>query len=191
MGAAKRNAALMRERLLEDVERFLHPATDDEAMIVSEIKKLPVHQVFRCDDDVIQRMRMKPKECHQNCVSYADLDPEKKSKVVTGWMVHPRIYMLHSVIERDGKLVCITPVLFGDVNPFQFIPDSELKITVTDDNRRRFTRSGIEVTYGVRQDPDFVIKINTFVKERLLAGASPRDVIAEADKFAKRLSVIA
>jgi hypothetical protein len=70
-------------------------------------------------------MRMKPQECHQNCFSYVRLDPEKKSRVVSGWWVRGDVYSFHSVVERDGRMICITPYVIEECQ-VEFIPDDKI-----------------------------------------------------------------
>ena len=105
MGEAKNNSDILRKTLLKGIEKWTHPPSEIEDRMVADVQKLPVVRVTRQPQHTLDHMRMKPGQCHQNCVAYVDLDPDHKSKHILGWIYMLDSFVVHSVIETDGGLI--------------------------------------------------------------------------------------
>jgi hypothetical protein len=117
---------------------------------------------------------MPANRCHANARWYSRNDPSGKARVVTGWWVQWPAFVLHSVVETDGQLMCVTPSLYNEVE-FPFIPDP--KITWMEDGEvYSAVRLGQIVGPGVRVHPAFTMAQNEIVRERLLSGMDPLKV---------------
>lgn len=159
------------------------PATPDEALLADAIGNLDVVKVPRAPADQLAWARMKPRECHANCQFYVNNDPERKTRMMFGWTLDTGVYVLHSVIERDGQIICITPNELDETS-IDFRPDPDLVAKISDQNKFSFSRTGIKVEgYGVRPDPAKTIKLGKYVKKRLLSGMNPYEAIKLPDTW--------
>jgi len=183
VGEAAKRREKLRQQLLAETERWSAPPSAEEMAVIASIKALPVVQVERQPKHVLDYMRMKPKECHQNCISYVRLDPDKKSKMVIGWRFEDGMYLLHSVIERDGHLSCITPVDFDNEVEFDFIPDAAIEMTDGGDGHYHFVRDGIVLHYGLRENPHAIIAAMSKIKADLLSGKDPYAVMRDGELY--------
>ena len=89
--------------------------------------------------------------------------------MVTGWWCDTAIPRLHSVIERDGQMVCITP---GPFEVLTFRPDP----LVVMDVGRPHLRSGSACPVLVRPDPASTIEAANAILALLDSGAGPDDI---------------
>lgn len=172
MGEAKRKREQLRQLMLRETDQWSFPPSPEEAALVAKLDVLPSVTARRVPEDQIAYMRMPGKECHANCAWYASNDPEGKARHVLGWWRQPEAYVLHSVIERDGQHVCITPQLQGTPATFEFVPDAEIEVRDEGDVRV-FYRDGRRWHPGVRARPQEMIEHMEKVRRRLRAGGNP------------------
>jgi hypothetical protein len=171
VGQAKLKKETIREKALEMSQRWNFPPSQWEANVCEELADMPVTIVPRVPAEQIRWMRMPANECHANTQWYAENDPSGKSKRVTGWWVQWPNYVLHSVLEQDGRLFCITPTFPNDPE-IPFIVD--LKIEWKEDgNVYSAWRDGERIGVGVRAYPALTIAQTAIVTERLRAGVDP------------------
>ncbi|RWI62439.1 MAG: hypothetical protein EOR30_33600 [Mesorhizobium sp.] len=78
MGEAKRKTEALRQSMLDEMHLWMGPASDYERKLATEIATIPAVTVRRPPRAAMIRHGMKPQECHQNCISYCQLDPEGK-----------------------------------------------------------------------------------------------------------------
>jgi hypothetical protein len=116
-------------------------------------------------------MRMPTNQCHANVRWYVENDPEKRSRAITGWWVQWPDFVLHSVIERVGKMSCVMPSPFVE-REIPFIPDPKIS-WVKDGEAYSALRNGGKIGSGVRTFPAFTIARNAIIRERLIAGVDP------------------
>lgn len=177
MGEAKQKLEQKRAEFLKVIEGWIKPPTEEEAQIAKALSNLNVVVVPRAPAEQIAYMRMKPRECHLNCQFYAKNDPEKKSKMVFGWTIDSGVFVLHSVIKREGSMFCITPTELSDTK-IKFIPDNELAAEITAEGKYEFYRSGIKIEgYGIRPDPEETIAFGNVMKRRLQSGMNPYEAM--------------
>ena len=157
---------------LRELENWLFPITEWEVQTVAEISALPTVRVTRCPDDLLEHMQMTPRLCHANARFMQENDPDKRLKQVTGWWLQDGQYLLHSVVDRYGTLVCVTPVPLHDERTFDFIPDAKIEWR-DEGNHRNAYRDGVEIGPGVRSNPEETIKELKGLKDRILAGENP------------------
>lgn len=162
----------MRRRFKMLARRWIFPASEWEAQVVHDIQKLSEYRIVRASPDQLAWARMPAQHCHANARWYQNNDPEKLTKHVTGWWRQDDVYILHSVIERDGTMICITPSPLDADSKLAFIPDSAL--SWTDDGVSRICmRNGQEVNYGVRANPEAVIRNSKIMITKLNSGGDP------------------
>ncbi len=164
----------LREQLLAEAERWIHPGSDEERAMLVQVRALPEVRIIRQPAHVLSYMRMKPRECHVNCATYVRLDPDSRTKHVLGWW-HTvwGAYVLHSVVERDGVMTCITPAPQEGEDGLNFVPDELLSMVEGNDGRYEFRRAGLPVGFGLREEPESFINASEDMKRRLLAGGRP------------------
>lgn len=147
------------------------PPSAWEAALVEELLDENVECVPRVSPEDLAWMRMPANHCHQNCWWYEANDPTGRSRAVTGWWLQGLDFVLHSVMEADGRYFCITPSMAQE-SEIYFIPDPELK-WIREPDRIAVMRNGGEVDLGVRRFPAFTIAWNEMLRDRLLAGVHP------------------
>lgn len=122
---------------------------------------------------------MKPKDCHNNCKTYAAQDPDHDIMQRLGWIDGGDFYVLHSIIEFDNRYVCVTPMV-SRVFPtqFEFLPDAAITFAQDDiTGQWRFTRGGYRLSKGVRKHPEDMIDKCRNRIEVLRSGANVQRVI--------------
>lgn len=171
MGQAKVKRDAFRQMLLKNGEEWNFSPSPWEAAVCAELKEEDVVVVPRTPADQLAWMRMPANKCHANARWYVQNDPTGKARVVTGWWVQWPVFVLHSVIESDGQLICITPSPYNEVE-VPFIPDPKIS-WVEDGEVYSAFRQGQAIGPGVRVFPAFTMAQNAIVRERLLAGCDP------------------
>ncbi|MGY4569827.1 MULTISPECIES: hypothetical protein [Bradyrhizobium] len=186
MGQAKARREALRQQMLEEGKRWDFPPTPWEAAICAELKdESRVVAVSRAPADQLAWMRMPDKKCHDNVRRYVENDPLRKTRAVVGWWVQWPDFVLHSVIERGGQLICITPTRF-DESDFPFIPDPKIS-WLEDGDVYSAVRDGRVIGPGVRAFPTFTMARNAIVRERLIAGVDPFKAIEFSDEMMEAL----
>ncbi len=180
MGEAKRKAERLRAQFLADIEEWMFPASEWEARMVAEVRELPRVRAHRITPNQAADMGMPAKECHANCRWYQDNDPEGKARQITGWMHDDGGFVLHSVIERDGVVFCITPTPVHQEPAFEFIPDPAIEWRDEGDFRIPY-RGGQKVGKGIREDPAAAMAQLEEIKRKLLSGMNPWEAIRRPD----------
>ena len=180
MGEARKRQATLKTRLLQEADRLAMAPTADESALVAELDALDIIRVYRQPRARLEKARMRPRMSHDNARWFERNDPDRKARAVTGWRLAPGgLYILHSVVETEGVLTCVTPSgLDGDADWFDFIPDPQIEVSQVGD-RYRFTRKGVDLGYGARQDPAKVITAMAGFRRELEAGANPQAILRE------------
>lgn len=157
MGQAKQKKEMMRKIALQEAESLMQPPSKIETEIVEFLSTAEAKIARRVDHETLTYMRMRPRECHQNCFRYAKSDPT--SKMVTGWWSHGLIWMSHSVIEKDGDLFCLTPPLVSAVHdePLTFVSDPHIVLEHSGATAD-FFRNGNVFPNIVRFEPEKIIE---------------------------------
>jgi hypothetical protein len=171
MGEAERHREALRREILELGGEWDFPASSWEEALCAELKASDAVIVTRVPSELLAWMRMRANRCHDNVRWYAENDPSGKSRAVVGWWVQWPIFILHSVVETEGQMFCVTPSSLRDAE-FSFIPDPKINIQKVGDIYS-VVRDGHEIGPGVRLHPDFTMAQNRIIRERLLAGADP------------------
>jgi hypothetical protein len=172
MGEAKRKMEELRRTVLTFMERWDFPPSEAEARAVEEIKKLPVVIARRQPAHVLAYMRMPPNQCHTNARFMEENDPEGKNKKVSGYILQSNNYVLHSVVEKDGNFICVTPMQIGGPDEFPFIPDPDIEWRLEGDTWEA-SRKGLPIEVGFRRDPVESQRILEIVRARIEAGVHP------------------
>lgn len=176
MEAEQREAFL--QHLLSEATKWSSPATDEEIELALILDTLPRRPARRLPKERLQLMGMPPNMCHANCRWYAQSEPARRECL--GWLQDAdRVYVLHSLIEMDGELVCITPSTMGAPDTFEFIPDNKVDMIEDNSGYVTFKRNGIRVSHGVRGDPARMIKKMGKLRELLLSGVTPYKAMEE------------
>jgi hypothetical protein len=151
MGQAKIKLEALRKEMLATGLKWDFPPSQWEASLCAELKESTIFNVQRASSEQLAWGRMLANKCHDNVRWYAENDPEKKSRIVTGWWVQWPNYVLHSVVERDGQMICITPTPFEQTE-FPFIPDPKI-VWTRDEDVYSFTRDGCVLGPGSENIP--------------------------------------
>ncbi|MBL0926014.1 MAG: hypothetical protein IBJ12_16300 [Sphingomonadaceae bacterium] len=175
MGEAKRRMDAERRRLLDQAESWMVAPSEWEAALVEELLDAELECVPRMSTEDLAWMRMPANRCHENCWWYEANDPTGRSKAVTGWWLQGLDFVLHTVMEADGRYCCITPSMAQEPEIY-FIPDPKLE-WIKEPDRIAVIRNGQEVDLGVRRFPAFTIAWNQMLRDRLLAGMNPHQAI--------------
>jgi hypothetical protein len=174
MGQAKVRREALRQKMLSQLEKWVFPPTPWEVAVCADLKEDDVVLVRRLPPEQLAWARMPVNECHANARWYAKNDPAGRARAVTGWWVQWPNFVLHSVVEMDGALICMTPSLDHEAE-FPFIPDP--KITWVEDGQYySAVRNDGVIGIGVRAFPAFTFAQTAIVRERLLAGMDPLKV---------------
>jgi hypothetical protein len=168
MGQAKVKRDSLRQMLLERGDEWDFLPSSWETAVCAELREEDVIIVPRAPADQLAWMRMPANKCHANARWYVKNDPSNKARVVTGWWVQWPAFVLHSVIETDGQLSCITPSPYNEVE-VPFIPDPKIS-WVENGTVYSAVRLGQIIGPGVRAFPAFTMAQNAIVRERLLQG---------------------
>lgn len=189
MGEAKRREAILRAAILLECDLWDRPGSEWEARQVEEIRQLPFVKGERAPAHELAWANMKARECHVNCIFYATNDPTEVSKHVLGWWVQGDLLVLHSMIENEGRYICITPQE-KDVPPvFPFIPDDKIE-TVEDGDGINYLRDGEPIVAGLRVDPEAHRAMILLMRERVLGGMKPWQAMHLADdEVCERLGI--
>lgn len=136
---------------------LLAKGSANEAAIVSDLKKLPVSRVDVGDPTRLSEIGMLERNCHQNCQRVVEKQGYRNCRKVVGWWVVDGVYLLHSVIDLDGELFCVTPNVDRYEDFIHFIADDQIEER-DDGEFSAFYRKGVRLSYGVRDDPAHVAR---------------------------------
>ncbi len=181
MGQAKARREALRKKMLIDGAKWDFEPSPWEQAVCIELRNRKAEVARRAPPDQLSWMRMPTNECHANVRWYVKNDPSKATRAVTGWWVQWPDFVLHSVIETDGQLICITPSQF-DEGAFPFIPDPKIR-WIEDGEVYSAVRDGHIIGPGVRSFPLYTMARNAIVRERLLSGVDPFDAIFFTDEL--------
>ncbi len=179
MGEAKARLERLRETFLANAEQWMFPPSRWERDAVREILDGPVERAVRSLPRGAAVLNGPLRECHANAEFYAAHDPTGRAKMVTGWWRQPNVLVLHSLVDIDGQLYCVTP---SDVDPspdFTFIRDPKLHWREKD-GERVCERDGHCIGPGLRLDAPQVIADTALIKDRLSSGMNPYEAVKVA-----------
>jgi hypothetical protein len=176
MGEAKRNLENIRKSLLAEFDKWDFAPTTWETKTIEELNSLPKVIVTRYPDHILKFMRMKPRECHANSRFMQEKDPDGRMKHVTGWLNVDDHYILHSVVDQCGQMVCVTPVQLEQSGTFEFIPDSQIEWR-ENGNVREAYRQDVLIGPGLRSNPEKTRADLAELRARLLSGMNPYDAL--------------
>ncbi|QUS59029.1 hypothetical protein [Pseudovibrio brasiliensis] len=170
MGEAKQKREKLKIQYLNELDEWSFDPSDWERQMVKEILDLPTVKVTRYPKDVLEWMRMPPRQCHANArFMEENASPSDRIKQVAGWWILEGNLVLHSVINQAGQYACVTPLLYDDNQTFEFIPDPEIKWRNDGDYRTAF-RGGQEIGKGLRINPEASLKRISHIRAKLDAG---------------------
>jgi hypothetical protein len=184
-GQAKARREALRQKMLEQGGKWDFPPSPWEATLCAELRNQTVILVPRIPAEQLRSMRMPANECHSNVRWYVNHDPSKMVRGVTGWWVQWPDFVLHSVVEIDGQMRCITPTHFGEAE-IPFIPDPKIS-WIEDGEVYSEVRDGHVIGPGVRAFPSYTMARSAIVREKLLAGVDPFTAIELTDELMETL----
>jgi hypothetical protein len=180
MGQAKQRRAALRDYMLKEGEKWNFPQSPWEVSVCKELRAEDIVVVPRVPADQLSEMRMLRNECHANTRWYAENDPSGKTKAITGWWVQWPNFVVHSVIEQDGRLFCITPSATNE-SEIEFIPDPKIVWVLEGDGFSAY-RGGYRVGPGVRKYPALTFAQCEIIRRRLLTGVDPHTACNFSDE---------
>jgi hypothetical protein len=92
--------------MLDESKGWDFPASPWEAAVCADLREEDVVMIRRASPDQLAWARMPANECHANARWYAKNDPTGKARAVSGWWVQWPNFVLHSVVEIEGALIC-------------------------------------------------------------------------------------
>lgn len=105
----------------------------------------------RPPDEHLLAAGMLRNNCHANCAAQA-ADYPHLLRHVSGWIVSGYVLLLHSVIEVQGQLRCVTPQTVRTPSTFAFIPDPKIEWReAADRNGMDPFRDGKQLPNGLRK----------------------------------------
>lgn len=164
------------ELVLRNAEHMKFPPSEWEARTLAEVLALPRAIVTRPPEEQLLAAGMLPYDCHVNCSAQAANDPERLSRHVCGWLIYGFDLILHSVVERRGHWMCLTPQLVRSPSQFHFIPDPSIEWTeVDDDSARTAFRHGARLPDALREYPEHHIRMRDELHRLIESGISAFD----------------
>ena len=121
-GGTAGDVELLRQSCLAELDRWMFEASDWEARTVTAIADLPAFRVPRARPDESAALGMLARRCHANVRRLVDGDPSGAARQVTGWWRLGGKYVLHSVLETENGMRCVTPAPLHDDDALDFIP---------------------------------------------------------------------
>jgi hypothetical protein len=106
-----------------------------------------------------------------------------EARAVSGWLVTPGTFVLHSVVRQRGALICVTPAETGHEDWIDFIPDPALMRSKTPAGQYIFQRGSHPISYGLRYDPEFVEGLWDLTRKNLDAGKSAQVIATESMRY--------
>lgn len=166
----------------ENMRAYAQPASRWEADTVAEILELRRVTVARPPRQQLLELGFEPYNCHVNCARQEELDEDKTSRHVSGWLVLGHSLILHSVVEMQGEWFCLTPQLQPAASQFQFIPDPFIEWRDAPDGSTRDPfRNGHPVSNTLRKHPEFFIRMGERFDELIASGLSSEEAVAVVD----------
>jgi len=169
-----------KSNMIVELERCMVPASSEERDLLEKIRALTFYQVPRAPQDRLADIQMHPQRCHDNAAQWAKADASNGSRLVSGWWRRGDIFLFHSVVLTQSRLVCVTPHAYP--SPLEFAPDPEIEwldIRGVRSPRRR----GQKIPYLVRAHPEDFITAAREARQALLDGADPHDIILPIGSF--------
>jgi hypothetical protein len=185
MGQAKVRREALRQMMLEKGKEWEFLPSAWEASVCAELREEDVVIVPRALPEQLAWARMPSNQCHANVRWYVANDPSQRTRAVTGWWVQWPNFVLHSVIETGGRLICITPSPLDEAE-IPFIRDSKIN-WIEDGEAYAAMRNGQKIGPGVRVFPAFTMAQTAIVRQRLLAGVDPRKAGDFSDEDMEKL----
>jgi hypothetical protein len=179
-------AGLSKEALseiaLKSAEELAREPSAWEADTLSTILKLPRVVVTRPPVKDLIAAGMILHDCHSNCASQAANDPTGTSRHVWGWWIYGPTVVLHSVIEMQGRWLCLTPQARLLPSQFQFIPDSAIEWRVSSDEESNEPfRDGVLLPNALRRYPEHHIRMRDELLALMETGMSAHDAWERVD----------
>ncbi len=161
--------------ILLELEQLAMPEAPDEQALLEEILALRFYEVTVVPDADIAELPMQPQQCHNNAAAFAALDPSGQSRPVAGWLRRGDLFLFHSVVLSQSRLICVTP--HEHALPLEFAPDPEIEWHDAKEWKVA-RRRGRMVPYVVRADPQDIIARAGKAKRALLDGSDNVDLAA-------------
>ncbi|WP_019832579.1 hypothetical protein [Sphingomonas sp. PR090111-T3T-6A] len=180
MGEARDRLERLRETFLASAEQWMFPPSRWEQDAVREILALPVERAIRGVPRGAAVLNAPTRECHTNAAFYAEHDPTGRATMVTGWWRQPNVLVLHSLVEIDGQLYCVTPFDADPSRDFPFIRDPKLRWREDEAGERYCERDGHRIGPGLRLDAPQVMADTALIKDRLESGMNPYEAVKVA-----------
>jgi hypothetical protein len=161
------------ELVLRNAEHMALPPSEWEAETLAEVLALPRVIVTRPPEEQLLAAGMLPYDCHANCSAQAANDPDRLSRHVWGWLIYGFDLILHSVVERQGHWMCLTPQLVRSPSQFHFIPDPIIGWSEADDEGTRTAfRHGVQLPDALRKYPEHHIRMRDELHRLVASGLS-------------------
>lgn len=166
----------LRQSCLAELDRWMFAPSSWEARTVAAIADLPAFRVPRARSGESAALGMLARRCHANVRRLVEGDPSGTARQVTGWWRLGGKYVLHSVLETENGMRCVTPAPLHEDDALDFIPDARIEWREADGVPIAY-RDGHPIGPGVRADPAEEMAGLDRIRRRLLSGMDPYDAI--------------
>lgn len=166
---------------LWQAEELAFPPTQWERDTLSELVAMPRAVVRRPPEEKLLAAGMLRNNCHANCASQ-EADYPHLLRHVSGWIISGHILVLHSVIEVQGQLRCVTPQTVCSPSSFEFIADPKIewREAIDRDGMDPF-RDGTQLPNGLRKYPEHHVRMRDRLRDLMAGGMSAFDARAIVD----------
>jgi hypothetical protein len=160
---------------LWQAEELAFPPSQWERDTLGELLALPRVVVRRPPEAQLLAAGMLRNNCHANCAAQQAAYPHLL-RHVSGWIISGPLLVLHSVIEVQGQLRCVTPQTVHSPSSFEFIPDPKIEWREASDREGMDPfRDGTQMPNGLRKYPEHHVRMRDRLRDLMAGGMSAFD----------------
>ncbi|MEY8802068.1 hypothetical protein AB9K35_17465 [Leisingera sp. XS_AS12] len=153
--------------------------TEHDERVLSHILELDFQPIPRWE--LAEQNGMLHLCCHDNAVLMERNDWNGSRKAIHGWWQNGHGFVFHSVIEENGRLICVTPVYAspGEDTSYLYFAEDPMIERVSADGTLALHIFGQDVPRRLSLDPAYDRRLAAEMRARLAAGYDPEQVATE------------
>lgn len=179
MGSYRPDPNFIREQILAECAMLEAPHDPYSALLLQHALRLRFMEIPRNPN--AYRFQPEAWMCHANAHKAVRMDRTKRTRAVYGWWNTGAALVFHSVVERDGKMFCITPVVCedGDAgNKLLFAEDPRIRLESLDEHFHfRIFKKTVPARLTLSRDIDLYVARQ--MRQKLMAGIDPARIARE------------
>lgn len=169
----------IREQILAECAMLEAPHDPYSALLLQHALRLGFRQIPRITD--AYKFQPEAWMCHANAQEAVRRDRTGKTRAVYGWWNTGAALVFHSVVERDGQMFCITPVVCDDQEigkHLQFAEDPRIRLESVDENFNfKIFKKTVPTRLTLSRDVDLYMARQ--LRMKLMAGVDPVRIARE------------